>query len=148
MPTASSLERELVRHWYEARNQHDWSSIENSVHEHFVCENMMLGVVISGRSDYAQYCRDFDLAFSDAKFRIDRMISAPGGLFVVEVTVTGTQTGAFGVFPPSGQNVVMQFCDVLKVEGLRIASLRTYGDLYQPLVQMRHVILQEKSAAA
>lgn len=148
MPTTSNIERELVQQWYQARNQHDWSVIDDLLHDSFVFENIMLGITLSGRREYLEYCRDFDNAFSDERLRLERMISAPGGLFVVELTITGIQTGPFGVFPPSGEHVIMQFCDVLKLETGKVTNLRTYGDLYRPLSQMHHVVMQEKRPAA
>lgn len=137
-----------IQQWYLAWNSRDWKTISGFVADHFVLEDMAIGMTVYGRSDYMRYCHRYAEAFPDGVIKIDRILTTTSDYAVVEYSAEGTQKGHFGLFEPSNRKVKMFFCDVLMFEGGKLAAVRTYGDLYRPLVEMQHIMSRRDFKAA
>jgi steroid delta-isomerase-like uncharacterized protein len=153
MRTTLGVSHDEIRDWYEAWNRRDWAGVERLLGDNFVLRDQALKHTLHGKSDYLHYAKAWAEAFPDGVLKLDRIYGGKdtGDLVVVEYTGTGTQSGHWGLFPPSNRKVTMRFCDLLRFEHDRIVGCTTYTDLYGPLCELGHVAstaLSRKDKAA
>ena len=73
----------------------------------------------SDREGGKLYLFGFLNAFSDCQFAIDDMV-AEGDQVVTKKTFRGTHTGEFAGIPPSGNEVELQFVDIMRIRDGKI----------------------------
>lgn len=75
----------------------------------------------SDREGGRMFLWSFFSAFPDSRWTIDDMIAEGDGV-ATKKTFTGTQTGAFGDVPASGNHVTLQYVDILRLRDGRIVE--------------------------
>lgn len=116
----------------EKRNEADFlgSLTENPVHEDFG-----MPAAERGRDAAKGAFAMFTKAFPDLKFTVDHSWGV-GDYAIAEITVTGTQKGAFGPIPPSNKAVKITNVDIAKLKDGKIATVWSYDDMADGLVQL------------
>lgn len=116
----------------EKRNEADFlgSLVENPVHEDFG-----MPAAERGRDAAKASFAAFTKAFPDLKFNVDNSWGV-GDYAIAEITVTGTQKGAFGPIPPSNKAVKITNVDIAKLKDGKIATIWSYDDMADGLVQL------------
>ena len=97
------------------------------------------GTSFRGPDGARQFANMWATGFPDGKVTIDRA-AASGDHVTVEHTGRGTHTGTLqspgGGIPATGKSVTLQLCDVFRIEGGKIKSLRSYFDSASLLTQI------------
>ncbi len=142
MIVTGRVSHEDIQNWYGAWNRRDWQGVALLLAESFELEDVALGRTIHGTQDYLKYSMAWASAFPDGTLKIERMIGSGnrGESVVVEYSSQGVQSGAWGAFAPSQRHTVIRFCDILRFEHDRLISCRTYGDYYQALRELGHLL--------
>lgn len=140
--TAACVTHEQILDWYAAWNRRDWSAVSELLADRFALDDIALQRSVHGKADYLRHAKALAEAFPDGAIKIERVVGSggEGELVLVEYALAGTQSGHWGVFPPSHRRAKMFFCDLLRFEYGKLASCISYTDLYGPLCQLGHVI--------
>jgi ketosteroid isomerase-like protein len=121
----------VVRSAYEIFNARDFARIARLFHEDAELVNVATGQVYRGPAGVEAFMRGWIAAFDDGHIEIDLLTQA-GEVAVCEFRGIGTQNGVLttpmGDIAPTGRTVHVPFCDVIRVRGEKIASVRTYFD--------------------
>ena len=130
-PYTSATVGPVVRAAYEVFNARDFASLARLCHEDSELVNVATGQVFRGPAGVEAFMRGWIAAFPDGHIEIDLLTQA-GDVAVCEFRGIGTQTGVLatpmGDIAPTGRTVHVPFCDVIRLRGDRIASIRTYFD--------------------
>ena len=121
----------VVRASYEIFNARDFASLARLCHEDAELVNVATGEVFRGPAGVEAFMRGWIAAFGDGHIEVDLLTQA-GDVAVCEFRGIGTHTGVLhtpmGDVAPTERTVHVPFCDVVRLRGDRIASIRTYFD--------------------
>ncbi len=135
----------IVEAFAEAMNEHDWAALDTLLVEGYVRHSQATPEYeIDSREEFVQFARDDVEAFPEAALEIERLVSA-GDEVAFWGTWRGTQTGAMGVFPPTGEEVALHFSGIHRLEGGRVAETWVTWDNLTALVQLGHWEVQPVS---
>jgi steroid delta-isomerase-like uncharacterized protein len=104
----------------EVQNQRNWDVYDELNDPSFVNHSSPPGVP-SDREGGKMFLGGFLNAFPDARFEIDDMI-AEGDQVVTKKTFTGTHKDEFFGIPATGNQVTLQFVDIMRVQEGRITE--------------------------
>ena len=141
MPMTGCVSHEDIQEWYKAWNRRDWNAVASLLSNSVRVEDVALGHVLQGISEYLRYARIWAGVFRDGKLKIDRLSGSGnhGEPVIVEYSCEGTQGGQWGIFAPSPSKTLIRFCDLLRFKDDRIAMCTTYGDYYRALQDLGHL---------
>lgn len=129
MPTQNNAN--IANSLYEAYNDRDFERGAVLLAENFELLNVPLGVTLRGVDGYRQFVEGWATAFPDSKVEVSQVIASEEGA-VIEFRGHGTHTGPLaspaGTIPPTGKQVEVPFCDVMKIKDGKITSLHSYYD--------------------
>ena len=130
-PYTSATVDPVLRTAYEIFNARDFARLASVCHEDAELVNVATGQVYRGPAGVEAFMRGWIEAFGDARIEIGTFVQA-GDVAVCEFRGIGTHTGVLhtpmGDVAPTGRTVHVPFCDVVRLRGDRIASIRTYFD--------------------
>ena len=92
---------------------------------------------VRSREDYKSFGQQFATAFPDARYTTHVLV-AEGDKVATYATFTGTQTGSYGPFPPSGKRMESKFLSIFRLEEGKIAELWIEWDNLAILTQLGH----------
>lgn len=97
------------------------------------------GQTLRGPEGNRQYTQMFMTAFPDSQCEIISIVAGERSA-AVEFWGRGTQTGPLvttaGVIPPTGRKTELRFCQILEIQGGKIARSRMYWDLNTMMTQL------------
>jgi ketosteroid isomerase-like protein len=121
----------IVHGAYDAFNRRDFGALPALYSAQAELVNMASGETLHGVSGAEQFMRGWIDAFPDAQAEIVSLHQV-GDMSFCEFRGKGTHSGTFrtpmGDIPATGRSVDVAFCDVITLDGDRIASIRTYFD--------------------
>jgi steroid delta-isomerase-like uncharacterized protein len=139
----------LIRSTYEAWNERDFDRQLEAMAPDVTITMMGTGEVLQGLEGGRRFSTTWADAFPDGRITLDT-VAGDSDTVVVEFTGRGTHTGtletSMGSIPPTGRSVTLHFCDVLKLEGGKIASQHSYLDTGSLMTQLG--LATQESAAA
>ena len=122
----------LARRLWDSINAHDVEAGAALIAHDCVYVEVPTGATYHGPDGWRENFRFWMGAFPDASVEITNLVATERGV-AVEYVGRGTNTGAMvtteGEIPATGRAAEMRFCDVLEIEGGRVASGRSYYDL-------------------
>jgi steroid delta-isomerase-like uncharacterized protein len=122
----------------EVVNTRDLDRLETLVTEDFVRHSQATpGVVIDSRGDFRTFLEADFATVPDSRVECP-MMTGEGDLLAVWCEYTGTQEGAWGPFPPSGERVDLDFAAFLRFEAGKIAEMWVIWDNLTALTQLGH----------
>jgi steroid delta-isomerase-like uncharacterized protein len=134
----------VARRMYELYNRHtsDPTWLEEAaalVEEDAEQLDVPSGTILRGPEGMKQFLSAWARAFPDSTIEIRSMV-ASGDQVVTEFIGRGTHTGplrsAAGEIPPTGQKLVLRFCDVVTLHNGNIAQVHTYYDALSMVSQL------------
>jgi len=117
--------RERLRHWADAWNSLDEDRIRSLYSEHAVLYQAAAGTSLTGREHMVDRYRDFTEMSDDSKMTV-RSMYVDGNTGILEVSLSGTHTGPFLDYEPTGKRFHVETCIVLQFEGEKIVHHTTY----------------------
>ena len=129
----------IARTLYDDWNKRDFDHLASLVADDGEIVLVGSGTSFRGPEGSRQFSRMWADGFPDGRATIDKVIAA-GDDVVVQFTGRGTHTGTLagpgGDIPATGRSVTLQLCDVHRIEGGKIISLRSYFDSASLLTQL------------
>jgi len=92
---------------------------------------------VESLDDFKALLLEWDTQTPDAKMKLDVVI-AEGDLVAFWGTLSGTQTGAIGPFPPTGRKMTADFGGYHRIEGGKIAETWVTWDNLAIMSQLGH----------
>jgi len=134
-PENTSIARTLYENW----NKREFDQMADLIADDGEILLVGSGTSFRGPDGAKEFAHMWADAFSDGRVTIENIISGDDRV-MVEHTGRGTQTGTLrspgGEIPATGKSVTLEFCDVLKIEGGKIKSVRSYFDSASLLMQI------------
>jgi steroid delta-isomerase-like uncharacterized protein len=126
---------------YESWEKRDYDGIVENMIEQVVFTDMARSQVHDGRAAVRDFFESWATACPDSGCGA-KVIAYSDGVVVVEGVWVGTNTGPFGPFGATGQEVSMPWVNVLRFnpEG-QIMAGAAYYDQLTPLTQLQHLQL-------
>jgi ketosteroid isomerase-like protein len=146
LATAQDSNKKSIQSAYDALNRRDWTTFASLCSPDYTDLNVSPAPVKGIQSAIELY-KGFFAAFPDFKFNIEDIFSNGSGKYAVKLKVSGTQSGAFGMIPPTGKMVMFGDVDILEFnkEGKCTSHAITqtnellrqigYGSMTNPAVQ-------------
>jgi len=112
--------------------------------DHLIAENMVrhsaatAGVIVKNLKDFKEFLETDFAAVPDSVISID-VIFGNSGYVAMRATYSGTQTGAMGPFPPSGNKVELPFVGILRITDGMISEMWVEWDNVFMLTQLGHM---------
>lgn len=133
----------LVRRMTEAINERDFAAVEETLAPDLERHSGATPhLTIENRDQFLEFLRQDLAAVPDAHQEIDFLL-AEDDLVAARVVYSGTQTGPWGPFPPSGKRVELPFIGILRIEDGRIAEIWVEWNNLWALEQLGHFPLPE-----
>ncbi len=125
--------------WVDAWNLHDPEKIKQFYTEDVILYQAPLRKALHGREHLLTRYKDFLEMSNDVKLTL-RDIHVDGDSVIVEVNISGTNTGKFLDYKPTGKKLDIDTCLSFKVndEG-KIIKLTTYLDVATVLRVLGHI---------
>jgi steroid delta-isomerase-like uncharacterized protein len=121
----------IVRIFHESWDLQDPERGTTVIAEDCRFEDMARGELQSGPKGYKRDYQRWRKAFPDGEVKVINVI-VQGNWAVVEFVNRGTQTGtlhsSLGVFPPSGRQMEVRYCSVMRVANGMVVEGRDYYD--------------------
>lgn len=134
----SERNKEVVRQMAQAINKRDFAMIEDlvsaDVHRY---SGATPDLIVENLEQFLAFLEQDLAAVPDAHQEIN-LILAEDDLVAIHATYSGTQTGDFGPFPPSGRRLELSFIGILRVEEGKIVEIRVEWDNLSALAQLGH----------
>lgn len=128
----------LVRQMTEAINQRDFEALEELLAPDLVRHSGATPhLTVESRQQFIEFLHQDLAAVPDAHQEIDFLL-AQDDLVAARVIYSGTQTGPWGPFPPSGKRVELPFIGILRIEDGRIAEIWVEWNNLWALEQLGH----------
>ncbi len=128
----------LVRGMIDTVNQRDLDDLDRFVAADIVRHSAATpGVVVSNIEEFKNFLRA-DFASTPDSVQEIEIIFGSDDYVAVKASLSGTQTGPFGPFPPSGKSMKIPFMGILRIEGGRIAEIWVEWDNLNALTQLGH----------
>ncbi len=129
----------IVRSIYTAYNDRRFDDAIEDVAPGAEIVNVATGNVARGPQGFRTFLEGWATAFPDSRVAVTNVIASDDQV-TVEFTGRGTHTGPLqtpaGAVPATGRRVEISFCDVIKMQGGKVAGLRTYFDLATMMRQL------------
>jgi predicted ester cyclase len=131
--------KSVVRQFGEALNNHALSLLDEIVAPDFVryCQATPW-IEIHSRDDFKRFLEGDWASVPDGQTNL-RLLVAEGDFVAVYCTLTGTQTGPWGPFSPSGKRFELDFAGVFRLAGGKIVELWVTWDNLAALTQLGHM---------
>ena len=128
-----------ARRIYQSIDDHSLDAAAAAVAPSIRLLNVPTGDVYTGRDGYLDYVRGWITALPDLRIRsLD--VTGTGDRAIAEYEIEGTHTGPLltprSHIPPTGMEVQLRVCDVLRFEGEEADHIRTYWDTTTLLRQL------------
>ena len=128
--------KQLVNRFGELSNAADWEGLSEVVAEDFVRHSDATpGPPITSREAFIELQKSFLASMPDQKVTMEKMV-AEGDSVAVLATYSGTQSGAMGELPPTGEYAEVQFLALFRIEDGMIAELWVEWDNLAILQQL------------
>lgn len=128
--------KDLVNRFGELSNAADWEGLSEVVAADFVRHSDATpGPPITSREAFIDLQKSFLASMPDQRVTLQQMV-AEGDYVAVLATYSGTQTGAMGEFPPTGEYAEMRFLALFRIEDGMIAELWVEWDNLAMLQQL------------
>jgi predicted ester cyclase len=129
----------VVRTMIDAVNRRDFDALDSVVAKNVQRHSGATpGVQVRNLAEFKDFLRQDLAAVPDAQQEIN-LIFGCGSMVALHATYRGTQTGAMGLFPPSGRKIELPFIALLRVENARIAEMWVEWDNLTALTQLGHI---------
>ena len=130
--------KEVVRRLTSAINDRDFDLLDELVAPDVVRHSQATaGVDVRSLEQFKQFLRQDLTTFPDAQQEIHTLISE-GDKVALYLTLTGTQDGPMGPFPPTGKEVVVKFLGIMRLEQGKVAEIWVEWDNLNILTQLGH----------
>ena len=130
--------KELVRRMTDLINRRDFVALEAvlapDLRRH---SGATPHLTIESREQFIEFLHQDVAAVPDSHQEIDFML-AEGDLVAARVIYSGTQTGPWGPFPPSGEHLELPFIGILRIDDGRIAEIWVEWNNLWALEQLGH----------
>ncbi len=131
--------KNTVRQLIAAINEHDFDAIDELVAADVVRHSQATpGVEVHNREQLKEFLRQDLATFPDAHQEIHSMV-AEGDKVALYLTLTGTQDGPMGPFPPTGRKVEVKFLGIMRVENGKVSEIWAEWDNLGILMQLGHL---------
>lgn len=131
----------------EAINERDLENLDRYVADDVVRHSAATpGVIVTNLEEFLAFLRT-DIASTPDSLQTIDIIFGSGNYVSVRATLTGTQTGPFGPFPPSGKSMSIPFMGILRVEDGKVAEIWVEWDNLNALAQLGHFPPPEQPGA-
>ena len=128
--------KQLVKRFGELSNAADWEGLSDVVAEDFVRHSDATpGPPITSREAFIDLQKSFLASMPDQRVTMQQMV-AEGDYVAVLATYSGTQTGAMGEFPPTGEYAELQFLALFRIKDGLITELWVEWDNLAMLQQL------------
>lgn len=130
--------KSVVRRFAEALNNHNLDLLDNVVASQFVrhCQATP-SIEVRSLDDFKRFLQDDWRGVPDGQTKVQLLI-AEGDFVAFYCTYSGTQTGQWGPFPPSGKRFELDYSGVFRIRGGKIAELWVTWDNLAVLTQLGH----------
>ncbi|KPK62692.1 MAG: hypothetical protein AMS21_07265 [Gemmatimonas sp. SG8_38_2] len=138
-PSADSTLEEnkaLVRQYVDAYNSHDLGRLDDLMSPNFARRSQAAPELNSLEEFKADVGNGWE-AFPDGHMEAHMMV-AEGNLVAAYLTFAGTQEGAWGELPATGQRADLKFFYLFRVEGGKLAEMWAEWDNVSFLQQLGH----------
>jgi len=123
----------------EAINDRDLDRLSFLVAENVIRHSAATaGVIITNLEAFKAFLRTDFAAVPDSEISIE-VIFGNKDYVALRATYSGTQTGAMGPFPPSGNKVELPFVGILRIADGKIAEMWVEWDNVHMLTQLGHM---------
>ena len=95
------------------------------------------GVVVTNIDEFRAFLAA-DIASTPDSVQEIQIIFGSGDFVAVRATLSATQTGQFGPFPPSGKRMQIPFMCILRIDNGKVAEIWVEWDNLNALVQLGH----------
>lgn len=123
----------------EAYGEKDWTAVREAVTPGFVYEEVATGRRAEGIDDVLEVWRGWAEALPDSRASFESTF-VDGETVVVQLTWGGTHTGPLqspeGEIPPTGKEIDLPSCQVIRVQDGKAVSMRQYFDMATLLSQL------------
>lgn len=143
--TTPEENKHLVRRFVEAQNTGNLDAYDQLLAADFVRHSTTSDRKLQGREAYKAFLRDGQQVFPDFKGAIEMML-AEGNRVALYGTMSGTQRGQRGAFPPTGQTFETKIVGFFRIEQGRIAELWVEWNMLDMLTQLGHVSVPQAGA--
>lgn len=146
--SAVEANKALMREMTEAINNRDLDRLDALVSADLVrhCQATP-NVNVRSLSDFKEFLRQDFASVPDSEQEIEMMI-AEGDKVAAYASYRGTQTGAFGPFPASGNKIDLRFIGILRIEDGKIAEIWVEWDNLTVLTQLGYFPPDEAATGA
>lgn len=122
-----------------AYNEKDWDAARRVLQPDCVYDEVATRRKMKGHDDILAGWRGWAAAFPDSRGTFESAV-ASGDTVTMEITWRGTHTGPLrtpdGETAPTGKPIEVRACQVVKVGGDRVSSIRHYFDMVTLLEQI------------
>ena len=123
---------------FDAWERRDFEAIVKKLADD-VCVNAPGGAIIRGKADVKDWYASWVTACPDSVAGA-RCVGTTGDRAVMEGLYTGTNTGTFGPFAPTGRAVSLPWTNVYSFDGAgRIVNVNVYYDQLTIMTQLGHI---------
>jgi len=130
---------QVARLMVEAINDRDLDRLNNLVAENVIRHSAATaGVTITNLEAFKAFLRTDFAAVPDSEISID-VAFGNDEYVAMRATYSGTQTGAMGPFPPSGNEVELPFIGILRIADGKILEMWVEWDNVYMLTQLGHM---------
>jgi steroid delta-isomerase-like uncharacterized protein len=137
MPPKSPLD--VAKAEITAYNDKDWDAARQVLQPDCVYDEVATRRTMKGHDDILAAWKGWAAAFPDSRGTFESAF-ASGDTVTMELTWRGTHTGplrtAEGETAPTGKRIEVRACQVVKVGGDRVSSIRHYFDMVTLLEQI------------
>ena len=131
--------KNIVRQLIAAINDRDFNAIDELVADDVVRHSQATpGVEVSNREQFKEFLRQDLSTFPDAQQVIHHMV-AEDDMVAMYLTLTGTQDGPMGPFPPTGKKVEVRLLGIMRVENGKVSEIWAEWDNLGILMQLGHM---------
>ncbi len=104
-----------IRKAYDALNRKDWATFSTQCAPGFTDLNVGPAPA-AGINAALDLYKQFQMAFPDFMIQINEIAPVSPTRFLLRVTVTGTNTGAFGMLPATGKSIRFDDSDIVELD--------------------------------
>lgn len=119
--------RQLIERWVEAWNGKDAEDVRRFYTDDVVLYQAPVDRTLTGVDHIIDRYRDLSEMSDDSRFTI-RRLHVVGDIAVLEANITGTHTGTFLNYEPTGRPLNINVCLVLDARDGKIVKHTTYLD--------------------
>ncbi|HZV67997.1 MAG TPA: ester cyclase [Saprospiraceae bacterium] len=110
-----------IRAAYDNLNKRDYAAFTKLVTPDFVEYAAGPEPVKSPQAATEAY-KMFFTAFPDLKFQIEDITPGMDGRYYIKTKITGTNTGSFGMLPPTGKKISVSDVDIIEINAQGLAT--------------------------